>query len=373
MKEKRKKSNKKIFALLAFAVLAVALAGGLIARYVRTFRGSDRQAVAEDFYFIAELLGDDKMEPVGSGSGEETYAFPEEQSDEWYLYGPAGHEITIKLSNYSDNYRITKKDITYQAEVEIEAPSGTAPESLNTWKNRISLTKTESIGGAGASAGSGDATVSSTGTSSGTLTLSGNMDGSTKSQDTLSLTIPDCNSNSGGTDIPDGTKVTLILTSKSPYEKTIKLAFILCREKEEVKYQVVDSVGRRYAELILMTDKAIEKDKLTLQWSKNLSIDNTDPLTYTYNQKSGKFTPSAGIEDRKMAISQTLKEDQSESIYFFKSDTNLDYSTNGTVTVNSADGTYTISITDPAINTDVNSEKEEETKQGQESKEGGAQ
>jgi hypothetical protein len=92
-----------------------------------------------------------------------------------------------------------------------------------------------------------------------------------------------------------------------------------------------------------MTYKEIEKGKLTLTWSPNLSIDNTDPLTYTYTDDGG-FEQSAGIEDRRMTVSQKLKEDQSESIYFFKSDTALDYSTNGTVTVEPLDGKYTISI-----------------------------
>jgi hypothetical protein len=83
-----------------------------------------------------------------------------------------------------------------------------------------------------------------------------------------------------------------------------------------------------------------------LQWSQDLSIDNTNTLTYTYSDSSQDllFNQVEGMTNRSMKISRELNPGESVSIYFFKSDTSKNYSLSRRVVSQSADGSYTITI-----------------------------
>lgn len=84
----------------------------------------------------------------------------------------------------------------------------------------------------------------------------------------------------------DGTTVIVKIASTSPYKKTLTMKFILYATDTTLKDRITDSSGSPYAELVLMTNvEGNNGVKPYLNWSKELEIDNTNPLTFT--QQSG--------------------------------------------------------------------------------------
>jgi hypothetical protein len=309
--------------MIALALL-VLLAAVVAARYLRSDKSEQGQASAQEFYFTTDLLGDSYMvnENGAAGAGD-SFAFPSVQSGTFYLYGGGKHAITIQVQNFSDAQRITAQSISYTASVTVETPSG---GSASYTAQDVSLTKD------GSSCTGG--------------TLKQNKGALEQVSDALVLSIPDCQT----TAYDDGTVVTVTLTSTAPYEKTIELRFVLYSVDTALRYEVNDSVGSPYAELVIMTnaktDVAVQP---YLQWSSALSIDNTNVLTYTYN--NGTFTQMDGIEDRKMQISRELNSGESVSIYFFKSNTSESYSLSARSVAPASDGSYTITVEKAAVTT----------------------
>jgi hypothetical protein len=307
---------KKRYAIVLAAVLAVLLIGLTLAKFVHSFESSQIQMTAENFYFTADLLGDDTMIEGEDG----TYAFPAEQSGEWYLYGSGKHEISIEVRNYSDKLRVTEDKINYTAWIETsEDYSGTPSLSVGE-----------------------DSDGNSEGESEGKLdrALDGGQDAEMKA-DILTLTIPEDDE----TDSGEESEISVVLRSSSPYEKTIRLKFILKKSEQKITYRVNDYVGSPYAELVIMSDGEMSEDdeKITLVWPKGLSIDNTNALTFSVNDgsASGMEIKAEGSSYR-MELSRALKAGESTSIYFFKADTSACYDTDGVKTVQD----YTIAISD---------------------------
>lgn len=66
------------------------------------------------------------------------------------------------------------------------------------------------------------------------------------------------------------------------------------RPDTTLKYRITDSSGSPYAELVLMTNvEGNNGVKPYLNWSKELEIDNTNPLTFT--QQSGMTEKSISL------------------------------------------------------------------------------
>lgn len=66
------------------------------------------------------------------------------------------------------------------------------------------------------------------------------------------------------------------------------------RPDTTLKYRITDSFGSPYAELVLMTNvEGNNGVKPYLNWSKELEIDNTNPLTFT--QQSGMTEKSISL------------------------------------------------------------------------------
>ncbi len=310
-KNKKEKSWQRALAggLLLFVCI---LGGGIAAKYFYQSITDPGQAIAENFYFTADLLGDTKMVPA-DGEESSTYSFGEASTEgSWYLYGAGKHEIKIQVQNYYDELRTTEKEITYTAEISVKKADGT---SIQTDGSGLQL-----LGEDGNSI------------SGGTLT------GKVQSVQTVTLSIPaytDWN-------YEDGTDVTVKLKSSTPYSKTLTSHFTLYATDTTLKYEVIDSVGSPYAELILMTniDGTVGVQPY-LSWPDDLSIDNTNSLTFAY--KAGIFTQQTEMTDRNMQISEDLKIGRSESIYFFKADPTKDYSCGKTI-VNPENNKYTINI-----------------------------
>lgn len=295
-------------------VCACGLLGGVWARYIHESVTESSQIIADKFYFTTAFLGDTKM--VTYDNLEQTnYTFDDKSTEgQWSLYGASAHNVTIQVQNYFDELRITEEPIKYEGSVTVQDADGKeiAKESGSSFpelKNGSDLF------------------------SNGTLAPNGS---SKKAASEITLVIPSYTD----WNYKDGTVVTAKIESTSPYRKTLTMKFVLYATDTTLKYEVVDSAGSPYAELILMTNVSGEVWPY-LQWSEKLSIDNTNPLTYTY--ENGIFSQQGQMENRHMQLSQALETGRSESIYFFKSDTSENYSQPTTV-VNPVNERYTIKL-----------------------------
>jgi hypothetical protein len=90
---------------------------------------------------------------------------------------------------------------------------------------------------------------------------------------------------------------------------------------------VVDQSGSPYAKLILMAGPEGSK-QIALSWDNALSIDNTNNLTYVYDQPGSTelFEQQENMPSRKnMQLSRKLQAGESVTIYFFKEDAKKSY------------------------------------------------
>ena len=277
------KSNKR-FGRTVTAVCIVcvcALFTAVSAKYIYNWASANRQAVSDNFYFTTNLTGDTEMFAQDDGV---TYKFGEESTvGTWHLFGGVQHNIVVNVQNYYDEYRVTGRNITYTAEV------------------------TENEHGV---------TVSKT---------SGTIDGGNAASDDVTLTIPSYSA----WHYAENTEVVLTIKSTAPYEKTFTLTFVIHTADNSLKYRVNDSVGRPYAELVIMSSVTDESGEIGsvqpyIIWPDSLYIDNTNNLTFTGT--NGNFTPQSGIEERNMQVSQPFATGRSESIAFFKQNPNDNFS-----------------------------------------------
>ncbi len=324
--KKRKKEGRKINQFIrrnpvwiAAVLISCCLLGGLLAKYIHQTVTDPGQITSEYFYFTADILGDTKM-VAEDGSSEEIYSFNEKSTEgTWYLYGGSEHSIDIKVQNYYDELRITKEKISFTAELNVEDADG---KTIETKSAGPTITRKDSAD-----------------SSSGTYELTGDQEAS----EILNLTIP---SNSSWA-YPENMVLTVKITSTAPYEKTLTLHFVLYAKEAALRYEVKDSVGSPYAELVIMTNVETESGteqnvKPYIRWPETLSIDNTNKLTFKYD--NGTFTQQDGMTERNMQISEAFATGRSESIYFFKSNPSENYTKSETI-VQPQNGQYTIDLT----------------------------
>lgn len=290
-------------------IVVCCLLVGILAKYIYEKATQTSQITADKFYFTADILGDTKMVSTDGNAGE-TYSFTEKSTQgTWYLYGASEHNIQIQVQNYFDELRITEKDIQYTGSISATDPEGNEISSITDLALK-----------------NGNETFIN-----GTLNKA-----DTKQSQTLTAVIPSHTNWA----YKDGTTVTVTIRSTAPYKKTLMMKFILYATDTTMKYQINDSAGSPYAELILMTN--VDADiQPYLDWSDELEIDNTNPLTFTYN--GNQFVQQTGMENRNMQISQALKSGRSETIYFFKNDTSKNYAKSETI-VNPVNDQYTVTI-----------------------------
>lgn len=313
-KNKGSRQHRQILYIGGLLAAVCCLLTGVWARYIHQTTTENSQITAENFYFTANLLGDTRMTAVDDTS-QESYVFGEASTEgTWNIYGAGEHQIRIQVQNYYDELRVTQREIVYTGSVTVTDASGnTVTKGEASSFPELKINNHTFVNG----------------------TLSAN---SGAGSDTLTLDIPSFAS----WNYTDGTAVTAKIESTSPYRKTMTMRFILYAADTTLKYQVIDSAGSPYAELILMTDVANTVQPV-LRWSKDLNIDNTNPLTFTYDSKTGTFTQQSGMTDRNMRISEALRTGRSEAIYFFKNDTTKNYSRGETV-VYPQNNAYTVQI-----------------------------
>ena len=315
MAERKKIKWKRFIYCLTGAVIILSgcPGGGILARYIRNMAADPGQILAEKFYFTTDLLGDTRMVSANKDL-QEAYCFGEKSTEGiWYLYGNHEHKIHLQVQNYFDDLRVENSEIRFVGEVVVQDAKGSS----------ISMKKGSSF------------PVLKQGEDKFSEGLFLNT--SEKQSMALTLEIP----SSLAWNYENGSTVTVKIRSVKPYKKNLIMSFILNRTDAELKYKVIDRAGRPYAELILMSDSA---DTLQpyINWVDGLLIDNTNSLTFICTK--GNFMQQPGMESRNMQISQPLKAGQSETIYFFKSDVNENYTMSETIVKPNAENRYIIQV-----------------------------
>lgn len=323
MKSQHKFHRKRTILVLA-VILILSVTVVVMAKYLRSFEPVSGIMTSDKFYFTTDLLGDSTMVDSSGENPGSGYVYEAVQEGTWNLYGGGAHEITFELRNYYDDLRITQGQISYTVSVEAKTPADESGSS-----NSVSGLATVS-----------DNSADPAGTViSGALGSAGS-EGKAVQEITLSIadeqTVP----------YVDGTEVIVTIQSTSPYEKIMKLHFLLYQVDTYLSYEIQDSVGSPYAELILMANSVGPESTGSVQpyltWSPDLSIDNTNGLTYTYGDA---FVQQGGMTDRKnMQISRALRAKESESIYFFKADVSKNYSKQRTIVNKNDENNYVILI-----------------------------
>lgn len=339
----RKIKRKMIYIFILIAVLCLTFIYAA-AKYMSPYRSQSRAIASDAFYFSADLIGDSRMtadEGAGKSSLSNTaenpeggYQFQPVQEKTWHLYGGTEHNIRMELRNYYDSLRITQDQIAYQAEIQTAGPDN--PEESDQ-----DLASLASIGE------ENQGTVNDVSFLSGVLGAEASQKGESKE---LTLHIESHEK----VKYADGTTVKAVIKSTSPYEKTIELNFVLHFTETDLSYEVKDSVGNPYAELIIKNSipgGAEDGNKVQpwLIWPKELIIDSTNALTYTCSSGNSSFTQQ-NIESTdqgsrcKMQVSEPLEVSESRSICFFKENTAQNYTQKLISVEPGADGTYTITI-----------------------------
>lgn len=281
MKSQRKFHRKWIIFVLA-VILILIVTVVVMAKYLRSFESVSGIMTSDKFYFTTDLTGDSTMVDSSGENPGNGYIYEDVQEGTWNLYGGGAHEITFELRNYYDDLRITQGQISYTVSVEAKAPTD---ESESSSIPELATVSDNSTGPAGTKI-------------SGTL---GKAETKEKAAQKITLSIKE------EQEVPykDGTEVIVTIQSTSPYEKVMELHFLLYQVDTYLSYEIQDSVGSPYAELILMansvgtgpTDSSVQP---YLTWSKDLSIDNTNGLTFGTD-----FAQQAGMTDKHADIPVT--------------------------------------------------------------------
>lgn len=293
----REKLNIKRRTLLTVSVVLMVVMlfaiGGLTAKYIYDNIGKDSQVVARDFYFTIDLLGD-------------TNELSDLETD-IHLFGGGDKTVPFTVQSYFDDLRINNKEITYTARI----------ESDNNSYNNASYTTKPS-----------DYVMAANG----------------KENDIFVLTMPTGYERAGKT-----TTVTAVIKSSAPYEKEMRLNFILHAEDAPMTYRVEDNAGDAYATLIVMANEVVSAGKVTVDWStvnngaNILQVDTTSPqvldgtVTLTTNDPGSTYLNN-------ITTTRALKKGESIQIYFFKADPSVSYAKPDTQVSANASGIYALTI-----------------------------
>lgn len=328
----RKKNARKILIIwLIFSALCF-LVPAASAKYQSFYQAKPLVVTSDSFYFSVDLTGDSKME---------NGRFSEKEEETYHLYGGSCHTIPMRLCNYYDSLRITQTKIQYQ--VSLEASAGLASVKMADQDGNLYTFAGENK--------NAEPLIQ------GTFGTDDAESACEPEEQELILEIePYANEN-----YQDGEEVKVVIESTAPYEKTMELHFVLHREEQDLSYEIQDSPGNAYAKLIMKNRVPNEEggDNLArpyISWPEELSIDQTNDLTYQWDAGRGEFVQQS-IESqdaiRKMQISRALKMNESCSVYFFKSDVTRDYTKEPTIVQPDSDGNLEILISEANSGTEL--------------------
>lgn len=301
--------QKRVARRVLLSVLALVLAvtsvtvGVTLARYAKEDK-TPGSVSAEEFYFTSDLLGDTNES--------------DSLTRNIKIHGGGEMDLLFTVQNYFDELRITETDILYTVTVETTATVQTDGYTLYCGEN-------------------------ATGNS-----YTGTLAKGVKSNDSFKLHLKE-------KAYANGDKITVKIKSTEPYTKELVLEFELYTYSHDVMYYIEDKPGAAYAELVVMANVPVSAEAIKIDWSNInqtanvLQIDTTNIYLYA----AGDPVNLPEINDPAKAANGCLttatcmcemKEMQSISIYFFKTDASKDYSTSGDVGLDMTNGVYTVTI-----------------------------
>lgn len=291
------KKRNLIFATVILIALVALITSPMLAKYIRE-EDRDVGVNAEKFYFTIDLLGDTVVDT--------------QLSKTFDLYGGDDKELSFKVQNYFDDYRITESNVSYTVSYEVILPTGSTYD-----ENKVTLNDT------------------------GNQSLTGN----TKSDKVYTLNIEDGYDNL--------TQIKVTVKSTTPYVKEMILTFVLNTFSSEFSYYIIDSVNSLYAELIITSNIKIDVEQLVIDFnevnstSAALQIDTSN--TYLLDVIDGSLV----LETNKIPDGQTylksvtntvaINAGEAVSFKFFKSDITKNYSLSNTQG-NGVSSVYTVTI-----------------------------
>jgi hypothetical protein len=300
---KKGKQNRPVapVIILSFVLLA-ALLVNVFGKYIFNWEGRGK-LTSDEFYFSAYLSGDPTM--VNTYDAVKTVALPDEDNYSWGLYGEDSHTVDIDIRNYLDELRINDKDIEYTVSLKGKLPvyedgevTGYEEMDKETLATLATLT-------------SEDKTLDT----EYVLESKSNEGSYKKTADSWCLNITDINSaynSKSETSYVDNFIITVVVQATKPYRSVINLDFVIYSAEPPSSYRLIEYSN--YYELVIMAE--VEPESLTLHWPKGISIDNTNPLTYTDNFTQREISENS--DGYSMCIEKPLKAQGSASIYFFK-------------------------------------------------------
>lgn len=294
LSEKLNTKRKTILIVsVVIVVLVICTIGGLTAKYIYDNIGKDTQVVARDFYFTVDLLGD-------------TNELSDLETD-IHLFGGGDKTVPFTVKSYFDDLRINNKDITYTATIECDNGS----------YNKATFTTKPSD-----------------------FVMTANV----KADDAYVISMPAGYERAGKT-----TTVTAVIKSSAPYEKEMRLNFVLHADDAPMTYRVEDNAGDAFATLIVMANEDVAANKITVDWStvnngaNNLQVDTTSPQVLDNTVKLTTNTPGSSYLTG-ITTTRALKKGESIQIYFFKADPSVSYSKPDTQVSANASGVYALTI-----------------------------
>lgn len=292
MNGKKKLHNKKAMTalLIVLGIALVCFIGVVAAKYISSSTYTGSQIGAKDFYFTIDTLLEDTSDEN---------AVITKQVD---LFGAAQNSYTFHVVNAYDGLRINQQDIHFN--ISCATPGVTLKESDDS-----------AISGAGYTLLGG----------------SSNSQGFTVTFDSLT----------------DNQMAEIVVSSTSPYEKTMRLQVVAHPQNYAMLYRLEDEVGKTYARLVVMAGVDVAAQALDINWAavnhteNMLQIDTTDTdvLNQVQNANASFMTSATN--------NHAIPADGSISIYFFKADPSQNYAIEDTP-VNEVDGKYSIRI--PKVN-----------------------
>lgn len=216
------------------------------------------------------------------------------------LFGGGEQSYDIDVNNFADSLRVTQTNITY------------------------SVTTTATNGYQGCTV-----------TSRGNPGTRGVLAGGSANTDTLTINFASGYINE--------TIITINITSTSPYAKTLT-QIVTLHTVALPQYSVIDRQGSLYAELRITTTMEILAGALQIDWDETeLTVDMNNNFVISANK-----TTNASDVVEKIVSGTTIPAYGSISIYFFKADLTLNYSTASSA-ITYSNSTYSIALPEKVV------------------------
>lgn len=305
-----KKKKLLLISVLILSIVAL-FTGGVIARYIEENVYGNNEVSQEDFFFTTDLMHNEYTDLNEESTN--TLSVP--------VYGEVENtdRLVFSIINYYDDLRINSQQIRYTIKIEDTNDS----VNYSVMQNSSVIDSSED-----------DVTSSEL-----TIGIDSNaLNPATKVKQDFKVAATG--------DVSVDTTVTVTISATAPFQKTLKIIFELHPDLSGVRYKIEDAPGNLYVELVIMNGEAeainsISGEDIFIDVSAvagELLVDESNSgIAYTI--AGGKNYPD------QIEVTSTINHDGSFSVLFFKTNTNLNYSTPETLIVKDGNSDYNITLT----------------------------